>query len=239
MSVIKNNKGVLEMKKLLYAAGLSLGLSFFGMSSSAFASESVDSLSNQDFVEQNASFEKEENGLINPTKRSLGTEHPTPYSQITTYSDGSVTGVDFSEATFYDEEGNVIEPPIDSDTDLITPFSSGSTGGSWSNGSGYSCVSGVTVYAGTLIPSVDMRFKADFCTHQGAYDEITRVYSTSVDAYDWKFLDQGVFRAKETLDYAAYGGIKAQIRYTSDGNLHTDHVYLRVRNDKYWVDSSL
>lgn len=87
----------------------------------------VDPLSNQGFVEQNASFEKEENEMINPIKRSLDTEHPTPYSHITTYSDGSVTGVDFSEATFYDEEGNVIEPPINSDTDLITPLSNGTT----------------------------------------------------------------------------------------------------------------
>ncbi|MFJ7983162.1 hypothetical protein ACIQ1D_23215 [Lysinibacillus xylanilyticus] len=50
----------------------------------------------------------------------MGTEHPTPYSQITAYLDGSVTGVDFSEATFYDEEGNVIETPIESDTNLVT-----------------------------------------------------------------------------------------------------------------------
>lgn len=28
---------------------------------------------------------------------------------------GSVTEIDFSDATFYDEEGNVIEPSIDSD----------------------------------------------------------------------------------------------------------------------------
>ncbi|WP_223555931.1 hypothetical protein [Lysinibacillus sphaericus] len=226
------------MKKLIYAAGLSLGLSFFGMSSSAFASESVDSLSNQDLVEQNASFEKEENGLINPSKRSLGTEHPTPYSQITTYSDGSVTGVDFSEATFYDEEGNVIEPPIDSDTDLITPLSDGTTGGSWSSGSGYSCVTGVTVYAGRLAPIVDMRFKADFCTYKDSYDKISRVYKESVEAYEWSFLDQGVFRDTETLDYSAYGGIKAQVRHKKDGALRTDYVYLRVKDDSYWVDSS-
>ncbi len=95
------------------------------------------------------------------------------------------------------------------------------------------------MYAGIIVPSVDMRFKADFCTMQGSYDEISRVYQTSVDAYDWSFLDQGVFRAKETLEYSAYGGIKAQIRYKADGNLHTDYVYLRVRNDTYWVESSL
>lgn len=227
------------MKKLIYAASLSLGLSFFGISSSAFASESVDSLSNQDVVEENVSLEKEENGLINPNKRILSTEHPTPYSQITTYSNGSVAGVDFSEATFYDEEGNVIEPPIDSDTNLITPLSEGTTGGTWSNGSGYSCAKGVTVYAGTLIPSVDLRFKADFCSHQGAYDELSRVYSASVSAYEWDFIGTpGVYRAKETLEYSAYGGIKAKVRPKEGANQRTDYVYLRVAKDTYWVDSS-
>ncbi|GAB0170004.1 hypothetical protein LSPCS325_34410 [Lysinibacillus sp. CTST325] len=183
-------------------------------------------------------MEKEENGLIKPIKRSLGTEHPTPYSQVTTYSNGSVTGVDFSEATFYAEEGNVIEPPIDSDTNLITPLSEGTTGGSWSNSSGYSCVKGVTVYAGTLIPSVNLRFKADFCTHQGAYDEISRVYSTAVSAFEWDYIDTGVFRPKETLEYSAYGGIKAKVRPKEGANLRTDYVYLRVKNDSYSVDSS-
>ena len=58
---------------------------------------------------------------------------------------------------------------------LVTPFTSGRTGGSWSNGSGYSCVTRATVYAEVLAPSVDMRYKADLCNYKEAYDEISRV----------------------------------------------------------------
>ncbi|MGA3599006.1 hypothetical protein ACPCXA_02750 [Lysinibacillus agricola] len=50
--------------------------------------------------------------------------------------------------------------------------------------------------------------------------------------------NQGVFRDTATLDYSAYGGIKEQVIYEKDGNIHTDYVYLRVKKDTYWVDSS-
>lgn len=96
------------MKKIIYAAGLALCLSLASISSSAIASEGLD-------VPKNT------------VKQILETKHPTPYSQITTYSNGSASGVDFSEATFYDEAGNVIEPPMDSDTDLVTPLASGTS----------------------------------------------------------------------------------------------------------------
>ncbi|RNC95401.1 hypothetical protein [Lysinibacillus halotolerans] len=151
------------MKKLIYTAGFALGLSLAGISSSAFASEGVDSSTNNVLVEQNALFEKANENLLEPknsVKRSLGTDHPTPYSQITTYSDGSASGVDFSEATFYDEAGNVIEPPMDSDTDLITPLSDGTSGGTWSSGSGYNCAKGVKVSGWYSYPSIEMNFKA-------------------------------------------------------------------------------
>lgn len=69
------------------------------------------------------------------------------------------------------------------------------------------------MYAGTLIPSVDLRFMADFCSHQGAYDELSRVYSAS-------------------------GEIKAKVRPKEGANQRTDYVYLRVAKDTYWVDSS-
>ncbi|MFJ8090832.1 hypothetical protein ACIQ7N_21885 [Lysinibacillus sp. NPDC095746] len=95
------------------------------------------------------------------------------------------------------------------------------------------------MYAGTLIPSVDLRFKADFCSHQGAYDELSRVYSASVSAYEWDFIGTpGVYRAKETLEYSAYGGIKAKVRPKEGANQRTDYVYLRVAKDTYRVDSS-
>ncbi|MGG2072855.1 hypothetical protein AB1J28_05865 [Lysinibacillus irui] len=230
------------MKKLIYAAGLALSLSLAGISSSAFASEVEDSSSNKVLVEQNALFEKANENLLelkNSAKRSLGTDHPTPYSQITTYSDGSATGVDFSEATFYDEAGNEIEPPMDNDTDLITPLSDGTSGGTWSSGSGYTCVKGVKVLGWYSYPSIEMSFKADFCMNSGTYDEISRVYSPYMNVFDWEQpLNQGVFRAKETSEYSAYGGISAKVRRYENSNATLEHVYLRVQNDTYWVDSS-
>jgi len=53
------------------------------------------------------------------------------------------------------------------------------------------------------------------------------------------FLDQDVFRPKETLDYLAYGEIKNQVTCNKYGNTNTNYVYLRLSNDTYWVDSSL
>lgn len=53
------------------------------------------------------------------------------------------------------------------------------------------------------------------------------------------FQNQGVFRDTETLDYSAYGGIKNRKYMKKDGNTRTDYVYLRVKDDTYWVDSSL
>ena len=209
------------MKKIIYAAGLALFLSIAGICTSTFASGGLDESKNA-------------------VKRSWGTEHPTPYSQITKYSDGSASGVDFSEATFYDEAGNVIEPPMDSDTDLITPLSDGTTGGSWSSGSGYTCVTGVKVKGWYDYPSIEMSFKADFCVNAGtlAYDEISRVYSPYMNVWDYENLTQAVHRSKETSQYSAYGGISAKVRRYEDSNATLEHVYLRVQNDKYWVDSS-
>ena len=219
----KNNiKGALEMKKTIYTAVLALCLSLVGISSSAFASEVLDEPKNSD-------------------KRVVGTEHPTPYSQITTYSNGSASEVDFSEATFYDEAGNVIEPPMDSNTDLVTPLGTGSSDGSWSSGSGYTCVTGVIVKAWYNYPKIHMSFKADFCINHGtyAYDNISKVYLPDMNVWDWEDLKiQSGSGSKETSASPASGGISAKVRRTEDSNSTLERVTLYVQNDRYWVDST-
>ena len=209
------------MKKIIYAAGLALCLSIAGISSSAFASEGLDEPKNS-------------------VKRSLGTEHPTPYSQITKYSDGSVIGVDFSEATFYDEAGNVIEPPMDNDTDLVTPLSTGTSEGSWSIGSGYACVTKVKVLAWYNYPKVEMGFYADFCINYGtyAYDSISDVYLPIMSFPQWENLtkEQGT---TETAFSPASGGYSAKVKRTDGGNYTIEYVYLKIQNDRYWIESSI
>lgn len=208
------------MKKIIYAAGLALCLSLASISSTAIASEGLD-------VPKNA------------VKQILETEHPTPYSQITTYSNGSASGVDFSEATFYDEAGNVIEPPMDSDTDLVTPLASGTSEGTWSNGSGYSCVKKVKVLAWYAYPSIEMGFYADFCINSGAtaYDTISDVYLPIMSFPNWENLTRQLTKT-ETLDSPASGGYSAKVKRTASSNYTLEHVYLKVQKDSYKVETS-
>lgn len=206
------------MKKFLYTLSLTICLSFLGINSTVFASGNA---GNETSVYS-----------TNPDKQHLSvTEYPTPYTQITTFPDGSKTVIDFSKATFFDKEGNLIE------SDLITPFADGTTGGDWNIGSGYRCVKNIEVYVKSLLKNIDMRFKADFCLNQGGFDEITRVYNERIETYEWEILAKGVFRQKETHEYSAYGGIKVKARYKEGGNQTTAYVYLRVKEDRYWVDA--
>lgn len=115
----------------------------------------------------------------------------------------------------------------------------GTSGGTWNKGSGYACVKGVKVSGWYSYPSIEMSFKADFCTYVGAYDEITRVYSPYMNFYDWEQpIKQDIYRPKETSEYSAYGGISAKVRRYEGSNASLEHVHLRVQNDAYWVDSS-
>lgn len=235
---------IMKIKNFMRLGVLALGLIFFGTSTTVFASEDLDYTSTikenyQDVEVQNRLIQKVKNGELldsnDPYKKHLGLiEIIDPYTQITTYPDGSkkTVTIDFSEATFYDEGGNIIE---NVDNSQITPF--GVIGGNWNTGSGYACVRGATV--SDLTWDVKILFKADFCNNQGTYDNINRIYAIDIKAHDWSILDSGTFRETETFQYSAYGGVKAQIRPSKDSKLYTEYVYLRVGNDKYWVDSSL
>ena len=208
------------MKKMIFAAGLALCLSLASISSSAFASEGLDVTKNS-------------------VKQILETEHPTPYSQITKYSNGSASGVDFSKATFYDEAGNVIEPPMDSDTDLVTPLAEGTSEGSWSNGSGYSCVKKVKVLAWYAYPKIEMGFYADFCVNSGTttYDTISDVYLPIMNFPNWENPTRQLTKT-ETANSPASGGYSAKVQRSKDSNYTMEHVYLKVGKDKYEVEST-
>lgn len=239
----------MRIKKIICLGVLVLGLAFVGTPTTTFASEDLDSTriikdirENYQNVEvQNRLIEKVKNGelldSINPDKKQLGiTKVIDPYTQVTAYPDGSEEEIviDFSEATFYDENGNVIE---NVDNDQITPYYSDIEGGSWNSGSGYSCVTGAKVSAYNL--QLTMSFKADFCNNKSTYDNISRIYAVDITAPYWEVIDSGVFRSNETFEYSAYGGVKLKYRLKSDGLLFTGHSYLRVGNDTYWVDTSI
>ena len=243
-------KGDLKMKKHVFSGMLALGLTFVGLTTSSFAAEQLDPLSIESIKEvhpdvevQNQLIEKLENGEMldsnNPEKKSLGeTEYIDAYTTVTTFPDGSriIQGVDFSEATFYDEEGNEIEK--NSDEILVTPLATeGVSGGTWTSGSGYSCVTGAKVHEHKYGITID--FKADFCMNHDTYDNLKRVYGVEVVAYDWDILGEGVFRPTETSEYSAYGGVKVKARYSETSDAVTDYLYLRVGDDDYWLDTSL
>ncbi|ENQ3081232.1 hypothetical protein ACEOWG_004598 [Bacillus cereus] len=168
---------------------------------------------------------------INPEKQALGVkEKINETTTITTYPDGSkeVSGVDYSQAKFYDDKGNEVERPQDS-----------ISGGTWTSGSGYACVKGAKVYRQNY-GQFSAEYYADFCYHNGAYDKLDRVYGRIIDASggSYSIENEGVFRTWETSTYSAYGGVK--FNYTSSsGGSGTKYLYIRVGNDRSWEDTNI
>lgn len=218
----------------------------------------------KDLDVQNRLIDKVKKGELfdsmNPEKKSKGVvEKIDEHITLTTFPDGSKIkeGIDYSEATFYDngkEISNPYKPKEDKKTDefsLITIFNSIKSfveppkaqaavisGGTWSSGSGYRCAKGVKVFK-QVYSNYQATFYADFCNHYGGYDKLSRVYGVDVESDgEFSYVSQGVFRASETYSYNAYGGVKFTVKSNPDLPMTTENLYLRVGNDTYWYQAS-
>lgn len=167
---------------------------------------------------------------INPEKAVLGKkEKINNTTTVTTYPDGSkeVSGIDYSEAKFFDEKGNEVQPKFQ-DLKGITGPQGSISGGSWSNGSGYSCVKGAKVYR-QVYSQYSASYYADYCHHQGAYDKLDRVWGLSLAAPggDYDLEDFDVFRTWEKSGYSAYGGVAFKFTH-KDGGAERKWLYIHV-----------
>ncbi|CYU62445.1 TPA: hypothetical protein ACGO00_001483 [Streptococcus suis] len=162
------------------------------------------------------------------------------------YSSSTVT-LDFSEAEFFDENGNIVNK--DTIMNTIKPIetltrSASTSGGSWSSGSGYKVCKGMKVTGNSGLIGLQVSYFVDFQNIQAGYDRIDRVYGALVDGLGtWSFLANGVFRVSEGPDSSAYGGIKGQWTFSSLLGLpqgtSTKYLYFRVGNDSFWLDTNL
>jgi hypothetical protein len=190
---------------------------------------------------------------VDPKKRGLGVAKRLDANRVLiTYPDGSETlqGIDFSEAKFYDANGNQIttQPEFSTATTTQQPMFSansvtrppvGVSGGTWYVGSGYRAVTGAKVY-NYIYPSFECYFYTDFTLLQGGYDSIQRIYGTIINGADsWSYLSgPGIFRQYENASYSAYGGVKFQAKIDAGGTTDTYYLYVRVGGDSYWYDSN-
>ena len=160
--------------------------------------------------------------------------------------------IDFSDATIYDENGEVLEgETILARTTNSVEFSKnnvslfGIGGGSWSSGSGHRLVKGAKVSAKTTDGSnLTVSFSCDFTLVQSGYDTLDRVYGIQANGKgSISYINTGVMRSKETVSYSAYGGVRLQHDYAgyggNDPRTSTYWLYIRVGGDRYWADTNL
>lgn len=153
--------------------------------------------------------------------------------------------VDFTDAVFYDSEGNVvdknsvIEKIAQDIEDSQNPRQTRSTwreGGSWTSGSGYSICKGTAIHGFSF--GFELVFKADYTSVQGGYDQLDRIYGVNFAGIgSWSQISSGVFRSKEQAGYSAYGGVKGA--WSSNGITKSMYLYFRVGNDTAWIDSNM
>lgn len=225
------------MKKLPVILLTSAFLSVSGISAvTASASENETSTVDKAEIPQIISPEEMKNSKSNPYVFEIETVLASPEARALYGNDESLkTTVDFSEATFYDADGN----ELDKGTVLSTMFNQnvrGLSGGSWTSGTGYRICKGMKVSHTNAFSQSS--FKVDFQLVQGGYDSIDRMYST--DWGSWGGTISGtsakIFRAKETSTLSAYAGIT----YTFNGNIggvqgsKKVNNFIRVGSDKYW-----
>lgn len=158
----------------------------------------------------------------------------------------TVVRMDFTDAEFYDESGNLVNKESVMETIVPAPSvrSAGTSGGTWQTGSGYAVCKGMTITGQAGAIGLTVKYKVDFQINQGVYDKLDRVYGATVDGLGtWTWLANGVFRATETAGYSAYGGVKGQWTVTPGLGLpagtSTKYLYFRVGNDTFWLDHNL
>ncbi|MDA3965887.1 hypothetical protein [Enterococcus thailandicus] len=153
--------------------------------------------------------------------------------------------VDFTDATFYDENGNEvnkdkvvenINKEIEESKDPIQTFSTWREGGSWTSGSGYSSCKGTAIHG--LYSGFELVLKADYTSVKGNYDQIDRIYSVNwAGVGNFSLISQGIFRAKEQSGCSAYGGAKGAWNFSNISK--SLYLYFRVGNDTAWIDSNM
>lgn len=197
--------------------------------------------------------EKEQSSLtvssekISPYVLEMKAE-PTIYNREGTADPETTTVVriDFTDAEFYDESGNLVDKESVMETIVPAPSvrSAGTSGGTWQTGSGYAVCKGMTVTGQAGKVGLTVKYKVDFQNNQGVYDRLDRVYGATADGLGtWTWLSNGVLRANETAGYSAYGGVKGQWTVTPGLGLppgtSTKYLYFRVGNDTFWLDHNL
>ncbi|MEB7518013.1 hypothetical protein [Enterococcus hirae] len=153
--------------------------------------------------------------------------------------------VDFTDAVFYDEEGNIVNKnsvieniakDIEDSQNTNQKRSTWREGGSWTSGSGYSICKGTAIHGFSF--GFELVFKADYTSVQGGYDQIDRIYGVNFAGFgSWSPISSGIFRKKEQAGYSAYGGVKGAL--SSNGLTKSMYLYLRVGNDTAWIDSNM
>lgn len=160
-----------------------------------------------------------------------------PNSRSAKNNDYSKTTIDFSEAIFLDEDGNKLDTLAIVNSMRPTLTRAHTSGGTWTSGSGYSVVKGMTINHTTALTK--LTYKADFQLVQNGYDKIDKIYQVSPGSWGGTIsvVAEGIFRMYEKYGYSAYGGAKIQLNLAAGlGGSTTNGCYLRVAKDTYWLD---
>lgn len=113
------------------------------------------------------------------------------------------------------------------------------TGGTWTSGSGYSCVKGAKVWRQSY-GNFNVLFYVDYCNHNGAYDKLDRVWGRALSNVHgtYSIEKEGVFRTwEQSGGYAAYGGVKFNFK-DENNRSSTQYLFVHVGNDRAWEDAS-
>lgn len=233
------------------SVGMLLFLFMFGQEVSANSSNNGDPIENITLSSKKIDKDTIETKIISKEKLENPGMMNSLEEEVTTLQ------IDFSEADFFDEAGKIVDKekvlktivPIDNDPSIsgdFTTMGSSTSGGAYSSGSGYTVVKGLRVsgWSGVARSALEINYSADFTRVQGGYDRLDRIYN-NVNNYLGSFsvTSQGVFRKQETISYSAYGGIKGEWTVSGipivGGGGGTKYIYIRVGNDRFWLDTNL
>lgn len=208
---------------------------------SLFLGTSVHAESNESTTSNHVISSKKINPYVIETKTVSNLES----FKNNSLDDVSVFTMDFTDAEFFDESGNLVDKNevMETMTPVVDTYGAGTSGGSWQTGSGYAVCKGMKVTGNSGMIGLQVSYKVDFQNLQRNYDRLDRVYGSTVDGSGtWTWISNGVFRSQEQAGYSAYGGIKGQwtVNWPGlPGGTSTKYLYFRVGNDTYWLDHNL